>query len=507
MHYVDPVLKFPSKYYAIEDITIIVCVRFTEKNPWIKNRLALYSSWFIHCPQVLVIDLGSNEYHAEKLLGVCNSHNYHYHYENNKEVFSLSLARNIGFSVSKTDLLFFTDPDFIYERDIFQRLLKIANALDIYSNRFDRITMTAYHISQEFSELFEGSSKTVQEKEGQLIQWMHHGVYTEYDHIFEYISPYSNNFLCHRDFYDLVGGYSTDFVGHGSEDFEFIIRANLLKNVLPLPKNISVDVHKPNELDFVISGYEGFRRLAELETFSSELHGFRSFHLWHPRVASAGWYENNDRKRKVLNNVLSRYINKKISLIGEDYLPRNKRALCVVSNESQLIYFLIFRLKGYRFDVLSKQSQIKDRLETLNNGRYQVIFYYDKGAMKEFSDFFCRVKIPIKKVCLIDENLKGNLDNFFIYNKNYKYSNNSYAARSLYINTKGSIRDYIKERRSQLSFWQKIGSQVFSFFMTPFLSSFHKKQLRNDPQLFFGKARHPFSVWVGKKLCFCKRRN
>ncbi len=491
-----------SNYYSIENITMIVCVRLTEHNPWIVDRLALYSQWFIPCPQVLVIDYGSKHSYATALSELCRKHHYRYHHEDNKGIFSLSESRNIGFTQSETDFVFFTDPDFTFERNIFQRLLRTANALDLHQNYLTRITMPAYHLSPSHSKLFEDSKIALYEKENKLIQWMYHGVYTEYNQIFEYIAPYSNNFFCHRHFYDLVGGYSTDFIGHGSEDFEFLIRLNLLKNELPLPIDITKDMYKPSELDYKTQEYEGFRRLAELEAFAAEVHGFRSFHLWHPRQASKGWYENNDRKRKVFNTVLSRYIKQQICLLETDYLPRSKKALCIVSSNSKLIDFLALRLEGYALDVLASTSRMEENIDLINTQTYETIIFHDEKTKETYLQLTNKIKNNTKVTLLMElpQTLKKKTTSNNLA-KAYKYSNNSYAARRLNINTQKSVNQYICSANKSLSIWQKSGSRIFSFIMRPFLSPFHRRQLKNNPKLFFDTARHPFSVWIGKKLC------
>ena len=165
--------SIPQKNYSIADITIILCVRLTNDNPWIVERLASFSAWFSPCPQILIVDFGSEESFAKNLISICDNHDYQYRYINDEDIFCLSKARNEGFLHSTTDLVFFTDPDFIFERDIFDRLLKVANATEIGFNSFSRITMPAYHVSQEYSEIFESNSDN-KIKENSLLEWAYY---------------------------------------------------------------------------------------------------------------------------------------------------------------------------------------------------------------------------------------------------------------------------------------------------------------------------------------------
>lgn len=409
--------SIPKKNYSIADITIILCVRLTNKNSWIVKRLSLFSEWFSPCPNILIVDFGSEEYFAKNLISMCERNNYQYQYVNDDGIFCLSKARNEGFLHSTTDLIFFTDPDFIFERDIFDRLLNIVNATEMGFNSFSRITMPAYHVSQEYSEIFESYSDN-KIKENSLLEWAFYGVYSDYSSVFEYISPYSNNFFCHRNYYDLVGGYSTDFVGHGSEDFEFIVRANLLQGRMPIPEKLNTDLYKPGIPTEERQKYTGFRRLAEVEAFSGELFGFRSFHIWHPRTASKGWYEKNDMKRKTFNTVLSRYINNKVSLLKEDYLHRDKCALCIVSDESHLAYFLPLRVLGYSLDVLSESSQINAVIKKVEQKKFDRAFIYNPYTEKVFGLVIDRIKSSEIPITVIE---RGALPNSLYYADDMSY--------------------------------------------------------------------------------------
>lgn len=54
--------------------------------------------------------------------------------------------------------------------------------------------------------------------------------------------------------------------------------------------------------------------------------------------------------------------------------------------------------------------------------------------------------------------------------------------------------------KNKLSITQVLGVNLYLFTMTPFLSSHNKSLLKVNPRSFFGAVKHPFSVWVGKKL-------
>ena len=64
----------------------------------------------------------------------------------------------------------------------------------------------------------------------------------------------------------------------------------------------------------------------------------------------------------------------------------------------------------------------------------------------------------------------------------------------------GAIQNQAEEALPKLTRGQRSGVTLFSFLMAPFLSSQNKYLIKQNPQYFFRKARHPVSIWVGKTL-------
>lgn len=50
--------------------------------------------------------------------------------------------------------------------------------------------------------------------------------------------------------FDISGGYCDEFRGHGSEDFEFLIRLAKLTIDIPAPKGIEKDFYGPLKTSF-----------------------------------------------------------------------------------------------------------------------------------------------------------------------------------------------------------------------------------------------------------------
>ena len=387
--------------FQVSDITVILCVRIMETNQWLLPRLESLSYWYSPVPQFLVVDYGSKSEYQEKIKALCDRAGYQYHYVDNQDVFSLSEARNTGFLNSKTDLLFFTDPDFVMQPDIFLRMVDIANSKTINRDKLLRLTMPAYHVSKFESSYFEACNGQVEQKK-LLNEWAFKGVYSANNSVFEFVAPYSNNFLCHKLLYDLSGGYSLDFRGHGSEDFEFMIRLNILFGNMPMPSSIEDDQYQPFSDEYYHwKNYSGFRRLAEVESMSGELFGLRAFHIWHPRIGADGWFANADNKRAKFNNVLSRYLGNELALLEEDYLPRSKKALCVGFDSSDAGYFIPLRLDDYALTVLSDLDPFVFNKKTseIESGQYNLLVL-SPSALTHFEHL--KSLLHVAKLCAVE---------------------------------------------------------------------------------------------------------
>lgn len=368
--------SFRSPKYNEGDITVILSIRLLKDNYWLLDRLKFLFGWYNPNPSFLIVDFGSERNFSEELKDVCLENDAHYHYVDDQGVFSLSLARNIGYEISNTDLLFFTDPDFLMGRDAFTELLKLSSKVGLGVNKLQKLSMPAYHVNENESKAFELKSH-LSSKQALLNEWGYKGLSSQIGEVFDFVAPYSNNFLCHRDYFDLAGGYSTEFRGHGSEDFEFMVRSNLLFGDFPIPENVSDDLYKPNTDDFFEQkSYSGFRRLFELETLPEELHGLKAFHIWHPLYESKGWYENNDWKRLTFNKIVGRYLDCIPHILKEDYLNRKESALCISENHSHSGYFIPLRAAGFKLSVLCslEADLINEEIKKIERGLYNKVF-------------------------------------------------------------------------------------------------------------------------------------
>lgn len=351
--------------YSADDITMIVAVRAHDDNPWVLQRLQILAGYYRPAPRCIIVDFGSAEPHRSELRRTAEEAGFEYVFVDDDGVFTLAKARNVGASHARTDLLFFSDIDCFGTSDLCARLASHANAIGL-STVFDQIIkMPVYHLGERVSSKFLAAD--AERRSPLLDSFLAESIYSGVDTISEFVDPSSNFFVCRREFYDLVGGYNEAFRGHGSEDYEFLVRFALCSGQFPMPLEPGRDEYGPRHGSFYGSKlFRGFRRLGELMSFHAEVAGLRIAHLYHPRPkAPDGWYENNDWKRTRFADQVNPILRDPKQILSYDWMPREKSALVLVKHAWHYEFFLPLRRAGYRL-VMRTHEQLSEDTSALD---------------------------------------------------------------------------------------------------------------------------------------------
>lgn len=328
---------------GVGDITMVICVRAHDGNPWVMDRLRLIDGHYRPAPRVLIVDFGSRDAHARAIEALCTAAGWQHLYVDDRGTFSLARARNLGALAAETDLLFFNDVDGLGEADLFARLAAVAGAIDL-GGCFDQIVdLPVYHLTA-------AATARATAAPGDLSRLLTRAAYTAGREVTEFVAPYSNIFLCHRRFFDMLGGYNERFRGHGSEDFEFLLRWALVSGQFPLPNRPLDDRYGPMGMDFYAGSkaYTGFRRLFELMSLQAELAGLRVAHLHHPTATSSDWHTRGDHRRAAFEAEVAPLLADPEAVWSRDFLPRARRARVTGATDTGLV--LPLRLAGYAVD-------------------------------------------------------------------------------------------------------------------------------------------------------------
>jgi predicted glycosyltransferase involved in capsule biosynthesis len=359
-----------TREYGVSDITVVMGVRLHAKNPWVIERLSDLAGYYQPAPRVLIVDFGSAEPFRAQLAEVCRTAGFELLVVDEAGLFSPARARNLGAASVRTELVFFSDVDCTGERSLFARLIEFANAMDMGA-RFDLlIDLPVYHLSKQTTAAIAMAS-TADERSRALGKVLAQGPLSAPQALVEYVDPQSNFFLIRRDFFDYSGGFNESFRGHGSEDFEFLLRLAASSLQYPIPDDIGADGVLPGSPAFYgQKAYAGFRRMFELMCEPAQLAGLRIAHLHHERRRDdTGWYEQNDWSRQRFSAAVLTFLRDRAELLHHDWLPREHSALVLIDEPTDVDLFLPLRLAGFRLLGARMDAEGLSRARALLEGR------------------------------------------------------------------------------------------------------------------------------------------
>ena len=334
-----------------------LCVRLHEGNPWLLENLKLQLEHYSPHPAVILVDQGSAPAFSDMAVNLINKAGGKYIYDDFAGVYSPSRAHNLAASNVETEFIFFTDPDFFAVSDLFQRFINVLNNTGIASQLDMMLNLPAYHLTQEVTLEFKAAKDSATRTA--CLERARFAAILGESHSAEFVVPYSNVYLCRTDAFSLAGGYDESFAGHGSEDFEFLLRYAWIMGRYPMPAQPACEMRRPTKESFFYQHkYEGFRALLGAMSFLAESSGLATFHLKHPIDGSSEWRIHNDRKRERFLAKAEPYFKDKRVLLDRDWLPRSKQLLALVSNEPQSTLWLFFRLAGWRLRVVTEEDAL-----------------------------------------------------------------------------------------------------------------------------------------------------
>lgn len=414
-----------GKNITYKDITYCLCIRVSEITPWILERLEFCLSYYCPQPKINVVDFGSEKEFAEKIKKICEKYKANYIYEHDKEEFSLAKARNIAVNYVDTKYFLLSDIDFVFDKNIFGNLAKDAERLKmhLYPKRF--LTMPICHLEENQTKRFWNSK----DKENILRELDFFITKANYGKDIEFYTAYSNVFFMSKDLFSLIGGYCDRFRGHGSEDFDLMLRLGLICSDVPKPENLNKDFYGPLKDSFwEDKNYSGFRRYIEAVMFNNESLGYKAYHLWHPKPKAKGyWTHNNDWKREKFNEVISAYIAKEEKVLEADYLVKDKNCLCLMNDYKSWRYFLPLKYLGYNLKVLSRNNleEIVEGYKLISEGKVDLVCIFNPymKSHKKYKDLFDFAKKNGVEVLVIE---RGGLPNSIYYAPQVSYNDSDF---------------------------------------------------------------------------------
>jgi predicted glycosyltransferase involved in capsule biosynthesis len=419
----------PREPIGASDISMVLCVRWHEANPWVIDRIALMGEFYAPAPKIIIVDFGSHAPHSANIRAVCEGRGYTYVHVDDTGIFSLSAARNAGFAAANTPFIYFADPDFFSERGHFGKLADIINTIEA-TKVFDLVlNVPAFHLSEPKTEAF-FDLDDFDERSNYLKKLSFYGYFENFEpKAGQFIAPYSNVFLIGSKLFSYLGGYDSSFRGHGSEDFEFLLRYGQHAKHLPMPSEPTEDCFGPGKSSFFQpKTYSGFRRLFEALALPAESFGLKTFHLWHPKDTGSDWYKNNDWKRSRFSEATAVYVGKDERLLEVDFLPRAKKLACICKNRDHWGYFIPLRLAGFELVPFFRETDedIAALTDGLTDGTFAGIAIFNPymKSHSRFADAVTLARQLDRDVVVIE---RGALPNTVYYADDVSYAASSYS--------------------------------------------------------------------------------
>lgn len=191
-----------------------------------------------------------------------------------------SLLRNRAVEQCSSEFIYLMDVDCLFDEELSDGCIN-----DIKNNKTPFIILFCLYLSRKGSrEIFKHTREEMFDKY----------IAFRKDLFISLASPSACIFMKKEDYFT-VGGFDEDFIGRGGEDFEFMIKLALYKNVIKPTKDLMVNkFYKAPLLS------EGFRKYL---TFNGLPYFFEkkvAFHIYHGRNRLRGYFRQYDKNSNIL---------------------------------------------------------------------------------------------------------------------------------------------------------------------------------------------------------------
>ncbi len=191
-----------------------------------------------------------------------------------------SLLRNRAVEQCSSEFIYLMDVDCLFDEELSDDCVN-----DIKSNKASFIILSCLYLSRKGSrEIFKYTREEMFDKY----------IAFRKDLYLHLASPSANIFMRKTDYFN-IGGFDEEFMGHGGEDFEFMIKLAFYKNAIKPTKDLMLNkFYKAPLLS------EGFRKYL---SFSSLPYFFDKkivFHLHHNRSKLRGYFKQYHKNSNLL---------------------------------------------------------------------------------------------------------------------------------------------------------------------------------------------------------------
>ncbi|EEW9939744.1 capsular biosynthesis protein [Campylobacter jejuni] len=191
-----------------------------------------------------------------------------------------SLLRNRAVEQCSSEFIYLMDADCLFDEELSDSCIN-----DIKNNKIPFIILSCLYLSRKGSrEIFKYTREEMFDKY----------IAFRKDLYLHLASPSANIFMKKTDYFN-IGGFDEEFMGHGGEDFEFMIKLALYKNVIKPTKDLMLNkFYKAPLLS------EGFRKYLSFSGLPYFFDKKIVFHLHHNRSKLRGYFKQYHKNSNLL---------------------------------------------------------------------------------------------------------------------------------------------------------------------------------------------------------------
>ncbi|TEY03996.1 capsular biosynthesis protein [Campylobacter sp. US33a] len=410
-------------------LSIIIPFGTSKERPYIKERVINKANEYKSddlVEYIFVEGFSSLEHPELKNLIESKGHRY-FKDETQISNFSQGQCRNLGIINAKSDVVMSLDVDCAISEKNLENILELINIKEIDKNPNAFLVLPCVYLNEFATEFLKAHKPSLWDN------------IIKHDMLFErklikFLTPASSTIVMNRFKFLELGGNDKDFVGHGYEDFDLMMR--ILKNCAQfeaMPANLEFDYR-----NWSFNDYKGFRALFAVAGNEACVHGIYLYHLWHIEPNQNGYLDNRELNHQKfyqkLKNHKSIFDNPDTLMENE---AKNRNALIFFQQNSNLYYSLraimpyfekMISAKEYYFFNEKDEFDSKSFLKFYHQNNITHIIFPNSHADEKRLEIFKFAREKNLPFIVYD---RGALpDSWFFDDKGFNYDSSSYDEKN-----------------------------------------------------------------------------
>ena len=267
-------------------LSVIIPFGLSLERAFIKERIEWKAKFYKSEKELEFIFVeGFSSIFCPKLKELIINQGHIYIKDESQNSFSQGKCRNLGAKRARFEALFFLDADCYLSHLSFQRLLNLIKLKQISQLENAFLMLPCLYLNKEASEILSKKDESLWESLALL------DLHKDKKELILNFALASSLIALNKKAFLSLNGFDESFIGHGYEDFEFVLR--FLKKYVcfeKLPSNLEFDSR-----NWEFKAFEGFRALFSLLGLEGVFYGLYPLHFWHENPNQNGYLDNKEK--------------------------------------------------------------------------------------------------------------------------------------------------------------------------------------------------------------------